>query len=264
MICYMNIIAKSPVVSHKTITLSGNGKEKIRVLHLSDIHISNFQPRISFLHDAIQKQKPDIILISGDYIEKPKDANKIAAFLYNVIPEDVPCYGCLGNHDIEAFMDKEQNMDGEGLDQFKKHLNMTPMKLLDNDHAIFTKNAAKLQILGMGDIRYSLHDIEKMYQDSSPGVCNIVIAHNPDSIYELKNCKADYVLTGHFHGGQIWLPFHLEYKLLRKERLCRLNITRGHHIVNNKKLFINRGLGCVVVPLRFCSSPEIACLDFIL
>ena len=93
--------------------------------------------------------------------------------------------------------------------------------------------------------------------------CDTVIAlsHNPDISLQIPENSVDLLLTGHFHGGQIWMPFKLEYLLLRKDKLSKMGYIKGFATIRKNLVYINRGLGTVVVPFRFFSVPEVAVID---
>ncbi len=97
--------------------------------------------------------------------------------------------------------------------------------------------------------------------DEYAGIPNIAFTHNPDIVEELPASLFDLVLCGHYHGGQIWAPFDLEFKMLRNDNLSRKGIKRGLHKVNGMDIYINRGLGNVLVPLRFMSRPEVTVFE---
>ena len=74
----------------------------------------------------------------------------------------------------------------------------------------------------------------------------------------------DLMLSGHTHGGQI------NWKLLVPQKETRLSrwlhrpsrkFMRGHAVLGNTQLYVNRGLGTVVVPLRYGCMPEVSVLE---
>lgn len=89
----------------------------------------------------------------------------------------------------------------------------------------------------------------------------IVLAHNPDTFFLVPAGQAGFFLAGHFHGGQIYLPFHLEFFVLRREKLGRMGYHKGSFALNGLTGYISRGLGSVLFPLRLGSMPELAILE---
>jgi predicted MPP superfamily phosphohydrolase len=81
----------------------------------------------------------------------------------------------------------------------------------------------------------------------------LLLCHNPDYVETLTDRRVGLVLSGHMHGGQIVVPgfgprIPSMYGLKYLEGLVRAPITQ---------VFVSRGLGTVVAPLRFRCRPEI-------
>jgi predicted MPP superfamily phosphohydrolase len=65
---------------------------------------------------------------------------------------------------------------------------------------------------------------------------------------------ADLILSGHTHGGQVALP-GLAGPTVRL--LTGSRYVDGMYDVNGSPVYINRGLGCVGLPVRFRANPEV-------
>ncbi len=224
----------------------------LKVLHMSDIHIRMLKVSTARIKKVIEAENPDFIIITGDFIEVPEHCESFLKFL-----DEIYCgydiYLCLGNHDFNAF-----RSNSDGLRGFMKNIEKTGIHILHNRCMTFIKNNRKVNIIGIEDLRAGNPDVKKAFTTTDPeSVLNIVISHNPDMVFELPKGKADYFFCGHFHGGQIWMPFNLEFKLLRNDRLCRMGIRKGLHKINGVNIYVNSGLGNVLFPLRFLSRPEI-------
>lgn len=85
----------------------------------------------------------------------------------------------------------------------------------------------------------------------------ILLSHNPDVVKTLGPLDADAVLSGHTHGGQIgYLGLRRLFGGYHGE------FSQGHYVHNGIDLYVNRGLGCLVVPFRFGSPPEVTLHHF--
>ncbi len=223
----------------------------LKIIHLTDLHVYMTGISASRIRKIVKQEKPDIILISGDYVNEPIHATQFLDYLQTF------CKGfrtiiCLGNHDYRAFSGSRP-----GLENFVNEIEALRVEVLRNKTVVIEKQGRKYNIIGIDDLRAGRPDIEKALIGCVQGAPKIALTHNPDLALHIPGKIVDYMFCGHFHGGQIWMPFNLEFFLLRKDQLCRMGIRRGYHRINDIKVYINRGLGNVVVPMRFLSRPEI-------
>ena len=245
-ILYMRFEAGRVKVESVKFTLNTKG---LKIIQISDVHMKYLKISPQKIKSIICAEKPDIIIMTGDYIDNINQVDKFIRFL-NIIKSDAVIYLCMGNHDYKAFNTE--------IDDFISALEDIGVIVLHNKAICIQKNSRKYNLIGIDDLNAGNPDIEKAlsFCDKDANI-NIAFSHNPDIILKIPKGKVDYLLSGHFHGGQIWMPFNLEYKLLRKEKLCKMGITRGLHRLNGINSYINRGLGNVCFPLRFLSRPEV-------
>lgn len=250
LIIYMRLEASWVQVVN--VDISSKGHKGLKILQLSDIHMDHLAvPRRRILK-IIAAQRPDLIVLTGDYFEYSSQESSFMLF-HKLITRYAPSVACLGNHDYKAFQHQRDK-----LKKFISGLESAGTKVLLNSSFYMKKNGVKYCFTGIDDIRSGKPDIAKALASIPPDTdIRICISHNPDLVLYLPEGAFDYMISGHFHGGQIWAPFNLEYKILRKDKLCKQGIKKGLHIINSIKVYINRGLGGVFVPLRFLSRPEI-------
>ncbi|MFA6308739.1 MAG: metallophosphoesterase [Clostridia bacterium] len=228
-----------------------SGKSGLKILHISDIHIKYMNVSVKKIQRVIKFENPDLILLSGDYINSAKNTVSFLNFL-DKITGFCKIVASLGNHEYEAFPNNE-----EGLNGFIGQIKDRNVEVLQNQTLTFEIDNKKYKIIGLKGKRNVDIDPSE-FNDSDKNTTVIVLSHNPDTILQVPKNTVDYMFCGHFHGGQIWMPFNLEYLLLRNDKLCRMGMKRGLHEYNGIKLYISRGLGCVCVPFRFLSIPEIS------
>ncbi|MHC1684003.1 MAG: metallophosphoesterase [Clostridiaceae bacterium] len=227
-----------------------NGKipesfEDFKILFVSDIHHSTTysKKRVRALINKINMQKPDLILLGGDYVNRRSYIQPLFKEMKN-LKADHGVLGVLGNHDVfaEAKMVKDE-MEKAGI------------KCLDNKAAWIYKDNARIRIGGVGDFLNGTQDLNPTVD----GVNNefiILLSHNPDYAEDIKTDKIDLVLSGHTHGGQgtifgLWAPF-IPSKYGQKYRTGIVNL-------QHTKVLVSNGLGNVEgwVPIRFFARPQI-------
>jgi predicted MPP superfamily phosphohydrolase len=220
--------------------------EKLRIVHLSDAHL---KPRWCGAYDElirrVQSDPPDLILSSGDFIDYQFDQRPtwpILERLVTQLPSRLGFYAITGNHDGDLLGPRLASL-GINL------INRRYVKLQSHDAAI--------ELIGLPGVkRYSFdpHFIAKI-PPREIGVPRIVIGHFPDQVRLITSLRADALLAGHTHGGQICFPGGVA--ILRHDTMPR-HMARGAHRIGETTLIVNRGFGFTGYPLRiFCPAEVI-------
>ncbi len=225
-----------------------------RILFLSDLHAEFFRLPVERLLDACAKARPDLILFGGDLSGRRPHLPAALKIIRQIreLPEltGIPFGAVRGNHDS---------------DQAVRGLQQLGIQVLENSGMRVTLQNQTWQIIGLEDLRTGHPDatlaIRQAEAAGIPPARRIVLAHNPDSLLDLPVGSAAFFLGGHFHGGQIWLPFRMEFFLLREEKLPRIGHYKGSFTWQGTPVYISRGLGCVRLPLRLFSKPELILLE---
>ena len=259
-ICILFIIymrREAGAVMQETINLTGTGQEcGLRVVHLSDLHLKINSFQLDTIISMVRGASPHIVVLTGDYIDSTKETDRFIAWMEELIGavKGAGFYLCFGNHDRQAFMRSPGLMR-----EMTKSLKRLGVYVMENRTLSFSQDGRLYAITGFSDYYTSTFRNPRKALKGTPkdASYHIGISHNPDIALELTGPSPNLLLLGHFHGGQIWLPFHLEYTCLRNERLCKLGIRRGLYLFGGRSIYISRGLGCVLFPLRLLSRPEI-------
>lgn len=256
LLIYMRIEAS---FLNKSLINFSTSSKGLKIVHISDVHINMLYISTSRIVSALKQINPDIVIMSGDYIETQKNIPEFIQLLKE-ITSIYPVYLSLGNHDHNALKHSKKNTD-----YFINALQETGATVLLNANIRVDKDKNSYNIIAIDDLKHGKPDIKKAFHGIQPsinsGCINIAFSHNPDMVLYLPKEKVDYFLCGHFHGGQIWMPFNLEFIIMRREKLCKMGYRRGLHKINGINMYINRGLGNVIFPFRFLSIPEIAVIQ---
>lgn len=241
---------KQVVVNNIYINQPENKEDKaFRVLQISDMHLENISVTPETLLTNLSGQEIDVIALTGDYLDRKRTIPKLLPYLkaFNELAPKYGIYAVFGNHDYV--------LSDPYFQELKQLLEENGCKTLVNENDVIWVEGCKINIIGIDDYSTKRSNIEKSYDGLSDGY-NLVLTHDPNIVLNMKDIHFDYLLSGHFHGGQIhWpKPYHA-VKLGRQ--LVRMNMIRGLHEFEGKSFYINEGLGQTGVNLRFGSRPEI-------
>jgi uncharacterized protein len=253
--------------THKTVALATlPKKQKIRILHLSDLHLSTVVS-IKDIDLALQeglKEKPDMMILTGDFItdELTAESSRNFADCLRKYTQQVPTFACLGNHDGGAWMKKRGGY--ESPDRVKRMLESANVNLLDNSSRRLALPGQTLVLSGVGDYWSEACQPKSCLRPLSTGSkpakeTTILLCHNPDAKELLRDYQWDLMLCGHTHGGQFKVPF-LDYAPFAP--VMDRSMTEGLHEWQGRKIHITRGVGNLY-GIRFNCRPEISLLELV-
>lgn len=242
LLIYVFIIEPNLIVIKKDIPIFSEKIEgEVRVIQISDLHMSKFY----FFHDIvlkkIEKINPDFILYTGDSLRKKTSQEGLNKF-FKSLSDIADVYLIYGNWDFQ---------DLNKVNQAYAYQNI---HLVEGKSEIIKVRNNRILVTGL-PMFYQLENFEN-YED----LYSIFLTHVPDNIQkhnEIIN-NSDLTLAGHTHGGQIYIPFLT--KLLINKIGNYSEYLKGMHNYEGNKVYINSGLGSWL-SLRFLTPPEITIFE---
>jgi uncharacterized protein len=232
----------------------------LRVVQLTDIHLGpwNSLANVRRIVAAANALDPDLIALTGDYVLYSADYVAPVAAALSGLRARVGVVGVLGNHDWWE--------DGPLSHQ---HLANAGVKLIDNGR-VFVTPARRLDeapqeglcVAGVGDLYTDSQDYDGALGGLPGEMPRLLLSHNPDVAEERpfvsSGHRVDLMLSGHTHGGQIRLPvIGSPVTMSRYGQKYVRGLVQGPTC----PVYISRGLGMAMLPVRFGSVPEIAVIE---
>ena len=218
--------------------------EGFRFVHLSDLHLRGFWSKgYDQLVEHLEQSPPDLLLITGDFIDDKHDHRPGLATLRKLLPRlksRLGMYGILGNHDVDVL---------------QPYLREMGVNLINGSRVLLQSGTgAKLELIGFP--RLARTDLDAHFVTAqppkSPDALRIVLSHYPDQFRRAKPLAPDFYLAGHTHGGQICLPGGIP--IITHDRMGR-RLCKGVHRLDGTWFIVSRGMGFSGIPARlFCPS----------
>src|SRR5699024_7683685 len=144
----------------------------------------------------LKHEQIDLIALTGDFLDKKRSIPKLVPYLriLNRLQPTYGIYAVLGNHDY-VLKDK----DLAHLIEVLEHHNCC---VLQNENESFNINHQTINVIGIDDYSTQRSNLSAAYKHVQNGT-NIVITHDPTVVLEMKDYPFEYLMAGHFHGGQI-------------------------------------------------------------
>lgn len=239
---------KEIAINKIEINWSEKHQPTLKILHLSDLHLENISITPEELYGKLKDDSIDMIALTGDFLDRKRTIPKLIPYL-EILNQLNPTYGIyavLGNHD---YVLKDKN-----LCKLTQTLEQYNCKVMRNENKEIFIHGSRVNLIGIDDFSTKRSDLEMSYRGLKDGY-NLVLTHDPNLVLHMKNYHFDYLLAGHFHGGQICYP--KAYHLVKMGKLVRMNMIKGLQKHDDKLFYISEGLGQTGVNIRVGSRPEI-------
>jgi predicted MPP superfamily phosphohydrolase len=229
----------------------------LRLLHISDLHIERLTRREAHLLTLIQQAQPDLIVITGDYLNlsytrDPAAQGQLRQLLAQI---DAPLgvYASLGSPTVDL------------RDRIPGLLDGLPLRLLRDEWVPVDLGGERpFVIIGLDcdhDLAADAARLANVAAAAPADAYRLLLFHAPDIMPEASRLGIDLYLAGHTHGGQIRLPWY--GAIFTSSQLGKRH-EMGHYRQGECDLYVSRGMGLegMSAPrIRFLSPPEITLVE---
>lgn len=250
--------------------ISAKIKEPVRIVFVSDVHDTVYEPDNEPVVEAVRQNHPDAVLIGGDLIVANPSIRKgragddswktEAVSLVRRFSAEFPVYIADGNHEVTI---REEA--GAMYDSLMRDYREAGAVLLHNERTCFR---------GMDLWGYShayehyekfvrspltLPEMREDLGEPDRERFQLVLAHNPKFFPVYAAWGADLVLAGHIHGGIIRIGgrglFSPDYRMFPR-------YSAGLVKENDAEMIVSRGLGTHTIRLRINDPAELSVAEF--
>lgn len=229
-----------------------------RILQISDLHNKDFGSEKTLLYRQIRRANPDIIVITGDLIDKRRPGRKAAMDCVREAVKLAPVYYAPGNHEARTaeYLPLREELMQEGV------------HLLEDRTVTLSRQGESVSLAGVRDPFFGHcagSGLSEMGQDffrrlqilrgEAGNSFTLLLSHQPGWLPLYAEAGFDLALSGHVHGGQIRLP--LVGGLLGPDRRFFPEYDAGLYRQGETQMVVSRGLGGSLIPQRLFNRPEL-------
>lgn len=222
--------------------------------HISDLHNTQFGEDQSKLIALLKEAKPDVIVITGDVIDKRRPGTEHALCFLARAVRIAPVYYVTGNHEAVS---KEYPALRQAAEEMGVHV-------LDDRAEVLERGEAKLLLAGVNDPIFTTDEAARNREVMSQKLEDVVgktdtycvlLSHRPELFSVYRAAGADLTFAGHAHGGQFRFPWG--QGLIAPNQGLFPKYTQGLYEEEGGKMVVSRGLGNSSVPIRLLNRPEV-------
>jgi predicted MPP superfamily phosphohydrolase len=249
--------------------------EPLRILHLSDMHMTPGQRRKQEWVAALAATDPDLVVVTGDNLAHPEAVPAALRALQPLL--DYPGAFVFGSNDYRGpvwkspfryFREPDEYVQGAELpyEDLRDVLLGAGWADLNNARTLVKAGGRSIELVGVDDPHIGRDDYPSIAGPADPTAdLHVALTHSPEPAV-LDQMAADgfqVLLAGHTHGGQVCVPG--VGALVTNCGLDR-RMAKGLHRWpgSDAWLHVSAGLGThPTAPIRFACPPEASILTLI-
>ena len=223
----------------------------LRVVQLSDLHLQAMGAHEQAVVQQVKALQPDLLVLSGDMVDRADTLPVLAAFLAAV--------GSVRTVAVPGNWEHWSDADFDGL---RKLFESRPDgRFLLNERWTFRHDGRVVEVVGLDDFTAGQPDLQLLSPGEGADV-SLLVQHSPGFFdktevrQRMQKVRFNMCLSGHTHGGQIafwgWAPFR---------PVGSGRFVAGFYDVPGCRLFVSKGVGTSVLPIRWGAAPEVVVFD---
>lgn len=278
--------AASYRLRRQTVPLLSAGQPDLRILHLSDLHMTPRRHRLQDWVASLAELRPHLVIVTGDFLAHPEAVDPVMAALDPLL--HVPGAFVLGSNDYFAPRPinplsyfagpSDLHPDRAALPwpELVARLTSAGWRHLPNDSAVLEAGSFTVEVRGVDDPHIERDDYAMVAGSPAAEVdVALGVAHAPylRVVDAMAADGVDVMLAGHTHGGQIRVPgigalvTNCDLDRRRARGLSRHErplMEFAPHDRPDMWLHVSAGLGTSpYAPIRFACPPEATLLTLL-
>lgn len=241
---------------------SDKAKDDFKFVLFSDLHNKVFGNDNEQVLKAIEDANPEAVFIAGDLLtSQPRQNIEPTIRLIRRLCERWPVYYSMGNHETKLMLYPDDF--ANQYDRFLKETEHANRNVMQNQHIFLPEKNIDICGLEIERCYYKrfkkqklpISYVRNLIGDARKDSCEVLLAHNPDYFETYAEWGADFVLSGHIHGGVMKLPV-LGGVISPTMRLFP-KYDGGLYYDEKSTMLLSRGLGVHSIPLRIFNPGEL-------
>lgn len=216
----------------------------LKIVHVTDLHYGmTNEKKLKKLVKEINLTKPDIVLFTGDLVDKNTEYNKeIDNILIENLKNINAYYG-------KYYVNGDEDLLYKTFDTIMSNSNF--ISLDDTYEVIYNEKNETIFLSGISPDKSLTNEIKENINLNTYNY-KILLTHYPDSVTSVLKYNFDLIASGHSLNGQVRLPFIGSVYTKENSR----KYYNSYYKIDNTNLYISSGIGNSTINIRLNNPPS--------